>query len=188
MKQQDYKTLFGLVSNAVITKRTGDLRKALADGMDPDSPNLDDNRRTLLFNYNLPPAVAKVLLTAGANIAYPDANRLQPLHSTNPKVAALLLAAGADLEAREPKDGLTPLIAHAYRGDAKMVKFLLDQGAYVLARTTYGNDVIGAAAFSATTSNYMGGSKLIYRLVERHIADGLISRRFKLRGLQDIRA
>lgn len=188
MKQQDYKTLFRLVSTFVSTKRIGDLRNALADGLDPDSPNPADNRRTVLFNYYLPLAVAKVLLASGANASYTDSNNLQPLHSANPKVAALLLAAGADLEAREPKDGLTPLIAHAYRGDAKMVKFLLDQGADVLARTTYGNDVIGAAAISANNPDGMGGSKLIYRLVERHIADGLISRRFKLRGLQDIRA
>lgn len=189
MKQQDYQTLFDLVSNAVITKRTGDLKKALVGGLDPDSPNPDDNGRTLLFNYHLTPAVAKLLLAAGANASYPDANAFQPLHSTNPKVAILLLAAGADIEARVPALGFTPLIAHAARGDAKIVKFLLDQGADVLARwENYSNDVIGAAASSAHDPNGMGGRDKIYRLVETHIAEGLVSRRFKLRSLMDIRA
>lgn len=189
MKQQDFQTLFGLVSNAVNTKRTGDLRKALADGLDPDTPNPADNRRTMLFNYHLTPTVAKVLLAAGAKAAHTDANGLQPLHSTNPKVAALLLAAGADLEAREPRSGITPLIAHAHRGDAKMVKFLLEQGANVLARwSNHSNDVIGATASSADNPDGMGGHKTIYRLVERHIAEGLTAGRFKLRSLKDIRA
>jgi ankyrin repeat protein len=188
MKRQDHKTLFSLVSDAVITKRSGDLKKALADGLDPDSPDPDGNSRTLLFNYNLTPAVAKVLLAAGADASYTDANGYQPLHSANPKVAALLLEAGADIEACFHPTGGTPLITHAIRGDAKMVKFLLDQGADVLARwENYSNDVIGAAALSAHDPHSMGGRDKIYRLVERHIADGLTSRRFKLRSLQDVR-
>lgn len=189
MKQQDYENLFRLVSTAVNTKRTGDLKKALANGLDPDSPNPADNRRTVLFNYHLPSGVAKVLLAAGANAAHADVNGLQPLHSTNPKVAAMLLAAGADLEAREPRSGITPLIAHAHRGDAKMVKFLLEQGADVLARwNNHSNDVIGAAALSAAGPNDMGGRDKIFRLVELHIAEGLTSGCFKLRSLKDIRA
>ena len=189
MKQRDYKTLFDLVSNAVISKRSGALVKALADGLDPDSPDPKDNGRTLVFNYHLTPAVAKVLLAAGSDASYHDAKGYQPLHSTNPKVAALLLAAGADIEARVPALGITPLIAHAARGDAKMVKFLLEQGADVLARwENYSNDVMGAAASSAHDPNGMGGRDKIYRLVETHIAEGLISRRFKLRSLTDIRA
>jgi len=189
MKQQDYKTLFRLVSDAVNTKRTGKLKKVLADGLDPDSPDSEGNNRTILFNYNLPPFVAKVLLAAGANASYTDVNGYQPLHSANSKVAALLLAAGADIEAIANQTGGTPLIAHSIRGDSRMVKFLLDHGADVLARwDNYSNDVIGAAALSAHKPNGMGGRYRIYRLVERHIADGLTSRRFKLRSLQDLRS
>lgn len=186
--KKDYKTLFSLVARAVNTKRTGDLKKALADGLDPDSPDPEAYSRTLLFNYNLTPAVAKVLLAAGADASYTDANGYQPLHSANPKVAALLLAAGADIEVRAGPPKPTPLITHAIRGDAKMVKFLLDHGADVLARwDNYSNDVIGAAASSASDPNGKGGRDKIYRLVERRIADGLTSRRFKLRSLKDLR-
>lgn len=188
MKRQDYKTLFELVSNAVNTKRTGKLSKALADGLDPDSPNPEDYDRTLLFNYNLTPAVAKVLLAAGANASYTDANGYQPLHSASAKVAALLLAAGADIEARVHEIGATPLITHAIRGDANMVKFLLDQGANVLARwNSHTKDVIDAATSSVSAPDGMGGRDKIYGLVEGHIAEGLVSRRFKLRSLKDIR-
>jgi len=188
--KQSYADLFSLVTNAVLTKRTGELKKALAGGLDPDIPDLEGNNRTLLFNYNLPPFVAKVLLAAGANASHTDANGYQPLHSANVKVAALLLAAGADIEARfhQTAGAGTPLIAHAIRGDAKMVKFLLDHGADVLARwNNYSNDVIGAAAQSAHDPQGMGGRDRIYRLAERHIAEGLTSRRFKLRSLKDVR-
>jgi ankyrin repeat protein len=188
MKQRDYKTLDSLVSGAVVTKRTGALVKALAAGLDPDSPDPESSDRTFLFNYHITPAVAKALLAAGADASYTDANGYQPLHSANPKVAELLLAAGADIEARVPSLNATPLITHAIRGDAKMVKFLLDRGADVLARwNNHTNDVIGAAASSASDPNNMGGRDKIYRLVERHIAEGLLSRRFKLRSLKDLR-
>jgi len=189
-KRQDYKTLFKLVGWGVDRKRTAELKKALADGLDPDSPNPADHQRTILFNNHLSPGVAKLLLAAGANASHTDANGFQPIHSTNYKVAALLLAAGADIEARfhHTLGAGTPLIAHAIRGDAKMVKFLLDHGADVLTRwNNYSNDVIGAAADSAHDPQGMGGRDKIYRLVERRIADGLTSRRFKLRSLKDVR-
>jgi hypothetical protein len=188
MKQLDYKTLDSLVSSAVITKRTSALVKALADGLDPDSPDPERNGRTFLFNYHITPAVAEALLAAGADASYTDANGYQPLHSANATVVALLLAAGADIEVREPRFGVTPLIAHAMRGDANMVKFLLEQGADVLARyNNHSNDIIGAAASSASDPNSFGGRDKIYRLVERCIADGLVSRRFMLRSLKDLR-
>lgn len=186
--KQSFAALFSLVTDAVRTKRTGELKKALVGGLDPDIPDLEGNNRTLLFNYNLPPFVAKVLLAAGANASHTDANGYQPLHSANVKVAALLLEAGADIEARSHPNVSTPLIEHAIRGDAKMVKFLLEQGADVLERwENYSNDVIGAAAGSATNPHGHGGRDKIYRLVERHIAVGLTSRRFKLRSLKDVR-
>lgn len=189
MKKQDYETLESLVSDAVITKRTGALVKALAAGLDPDSPDPERNGRTFLFNYHLTPAVAKVLLAAGADASYNDVEGYQPLHSANPKTAALLLAAGADIEARVRSTGATPVITHAARGDAKMVKFLLDQGADVLARwNNHSNDVLGAAALSAGGPHDMGGRDKIYRLVEKHIADGLTARRFKLRSLESVRS
>lgn len=190
MKQQDFEKLESLVGDAVLNfRRTSGLIQALADGLDPDSPDPKRNGRTLLFNYHLTPTVAKLLLDAGADASYVDAKGYQPLHSANPKVAALLLAAGADIEARVRDLEMTPLITHAARGDAKMVKFLLDNGADILARWENGgsNDVIGAAAFSATASNSMGGRDRIFRLVEKHIGEGLISRRFKLLNLHDVR-
>lgn len=189
MKQQDYEKLALLVESANSHRRTSRLIKALADGLDPDSPDPESHNRTCLFNYYLTPWAAKLLLAAGADASYIDDNGYQPLHSANVKVAPLLLAAGAKIEARAHYPEVTPLIAHAIRGDAKMVKFLLDNGADVLARwDNYSNDVIGAAASSGNTDPKLKvGQGKIYRLVERRIAEGLILRRFKLKSLRDVR-
>jgi hypothetical protein len=196
VKHQDHKTLEDLVGDAVIYKKPasqkkylGALEKALSDGLDPDSPDPERNGRTLLFNRSITPSVAKLLLDAGANASYIDEKGYQPLHSVNVTVAPLLLAAGADIEATSHYPYVTPLITHAIRGDAKMVTFLLDNGADVLARWDHwSKDVFDAAQDNADDdAEIKSGKRKILFLVEQKIAEGLASRRFLLSSLQGVR-
>lgn len=189
--KNDYAALYQAVYVAHNTKRNAPLKALLDAGLNPDSPNPDDSNRTLLFNYHLSAGIAKVLLAAGADVNYRDANRMVPLHSANADVAALLLKQGADIEA-EDSERATPLITHALRGDADMVKFLLGRGADVRA-TIRGHagpmGVIEAAALSAHQDNggIRHGHEEIYRLVEAHVGRGLVKGTFKLKSLQDLR-
>lgn len=186
----DYPALFEAVRIAIVTKRYAALRALLDKGLNPNSPNEEDHGRTLLFNNHLTAGVAKVLLAAGGDVNYRDANGMVPLHSANAEVAALLLKHGADIEAIEPVAGATPLITHAFRGDATMVKFLLGNGADV--RATYRErhglaGVMEAAALFKTCDRNMGGHEQIYRLVEAHVGRGLIQGKFTLKSLRDLR-
>lgn len=187
-KYDDSHALFEAVGSAQNSRRYGALKKLLVDGLNPDSPFANDHGRTLLFNYHLKAGAAKILLDAGANASYVDANGYRPLHSANPQVAALLLRQGVDIEHRNNSGQVTPLLAHAIRGDAKMVKLLLDNGADVLAAySNHSKGIIEAAASSRGISDGFGGRDEIYRLVETHVGRGLIKGAFKLKSLRDVR-
>jgi ankyrin repeat protein len=58
--------------------------------------------------------------------------RVQPLHSAvaarNAEIVRLLIAAGADVNARQ-QDDFTPLMAARQNGDAEIEQMLLDAGA-----------------------------------------------------------
>lgn len=64
-----------------------------------------------------------------------DFSRL-PEHAS---VASLLLAAGADKEARDKWGRHTPLMAAAYRGNTQLVRLLLQAGANIHARDKWGD-------------------------------------------------
>lgn len=187
-RYDDSYALFEAVGSAQNSRRYDALKQLLADGLNPDSPFANDHGRTLLFNYHLKEGVAKILLAAGANASYVDANGYTPLHSANPQVAALLLRQGVDIEDRNNSGQVTPLLAHAMRGDAKMVKLLLDNGADVLAAySNHSQGVIEAAASSRGNRDGFGGYEEIYRLVETHVGRGLIKGTFKLKSVRDVR-
>ncbi len=117
---------------------------------------------------NADPAVVKVLLDAGADIAARDENGATPLHlatveenplnrspdSESPHVLAALLAAGADLSARDG-NGDTPLLAALRRtrrleredpGLTKAVRTLLEAGTDPDARDRSGRTALHVAA------------------------------------------
>lgn len=80
-------------------------------------------------------ATVRALLERGAPVDRPSRNgmKVTPLHSAaaghHAGIGALLLAAGADPNARQ-QGGWTPLHAAAQNGDAALVRALLDHGAH----------------------------------------------------------
>ncbi|MFY2764305.1 ankyrin repeat domain-containing protein [Arenimonas sp. MALMAid1274] len=186
-KYDDSDALFEAVKSAQNSRRYGALKQLLAEGLNPDSSFANDHRRTLLFQYYLKEGAAKILLDAGANASYVDENGYTPLHSANPEVAALLLRQGVDIESRNNSGRVTPLLAQAIRGDARMVKLLLHNGADVLA--SYDNHrrgVIEAAASSGEDGGRFRGRDEIFRLVETHVGRGLVKGTYTLKSLRDI--
>ncbi|MBN8223307.1 MAG: ankyrin repeat domain-containing protein [Xanthomonadales bacterium] len=149
--RNDFYRLFACACVAVNTGDLKPLRKCLASGINPDSPERDNFGRTLLFRHELPSSVAKVLLDAKANARAWDANGFTPLHNANIEVARLLLARGADIEAREHQFLGTPLLTQAAMGRADMVEFLLDHGANVDAQTNQGGTALSTAQTAGHT-------------------------------------
>ena len=80
------------------------------------------------------PEAARTLIDAGAPVDVVATNemRVQPLHSAaaghNVEVCRLLLAAGAEIDARQA-GGFTPLHEAAQNGDPEMVELFLSAGA-----------------------------------------------------------
>ena len=70
------------------------------------------------------------LLAHGADHNATDYRVFTPLHyATSVEAAAALLAKGADINARPNNYSMTPLAAAAQRGNAEVVRFLLEKGA-----------------------------------------------------------
>ena len=92
----------------------------------------------LAVNSNRNPAVAAALIEAGADVLARQNDGPTPLHdAATAEVVALLLAAGADIEARARYSGwyqpngrdMTPLHVAAKRGNAAVFMALLEAGA-----------------------------------------------------------
>jgi len=96
---------------------------------------------------------AEYLIKAGASLNSPSRNEMKvmPLHSAaaggHTKIVRLLLASGADPNARQQGD-FTPLHAAAQNGDLEMMHLLLVDGADAEARTTEGKTPIDYAGAS----------------------------------------
>jgi ankyrin repeat protein len=97
------------------------------------------------------PAAVRLLVDRGADVRAVSANpsRLQALHSAaaggHTEIAGLLLAAGADPNARQ-RGGFTPLMAAAAGGDEPLVDVLIDGGADPTARGDDGKTAADLAA------------------------------------------
>ena len=122
------------------------VRKCLRAGADPNGPP---------GVYPLPPlfvaaarsphpAVIRVLVDAGADVAAREWGDLTPLHeaagqNTNARVTAALLDVGADPNARD-RDGIAPLhLAATDNSNPDVVTFLIEAGADPNTRDPYGN-------------------------------------------------
>lgn len=102
---------------------------------------------------------ARLLIGRGADLEAPSRNvefapQARPLHSAlaarRRGVAAMLLAAGADANARQ-HGGSTPLLQAAQHGDDELVELLLEHGADSSARLEDGRTAIDLARAAGAT-------------------------------------
>ena len=96
------------------------------------------------------PEAARLLLDRGAdeNAVARNPMRVQPIHSaaaaSDAEIVGLLLAAGADANARQ-QGGFTPIHAAAQNGDEATARLLLEHGADPEARTDAGRNAVELA-------------------------------------------
>lgn len=84
-----------------------------------------------------------LLLENGANVRAADAKRVTALHlavkGRHLEVVRTLLATGADLDAKDEENGLTPLMVAAQAGSVPLTKLLLAAGADPTPRDRFGD-------------------------------------------------
>lgn len=132
-----------LVLEAVLLGDIGALRKALAEGCNPNM--VDRAGRTALANAVIgeDSEMVEMLLGAGANPNTPDKQGFTPLHHAAQRhtasVVKSLIAAGAIVDARD-SFGNTPLFRAVFesRGRGETLLVLLDAGANQHARNDSG--------------------------------------------------
>jgi ankyrin repeat protein len=119
----------------------------LAAGADVNLPSNDGT--PLVFAARSYPRVAKMLLAKGA-----DPNKSSDSEGTtaimvaaslrDTEVAQALLAAGADVNARD-KDGATPLVYGAWVNNPEYLEVLIDAGAQIETRVPHGRTALTIA-------------------------------------------
>ena len=129
--------------------------KVFCDMYGSDVKAVDNDGKTLLHKVaKRDVAVAKFLISRGANVNAENEKGWTPLHSvaaeTTPTnrgdvaVVKLLVSAGANMNAKT-NDGMTPLHMAANSGDIAVVKFLVSKGADVNAKTHGGTTPLDLA-------------------------------------------
>lgn len=101
------------------------------------------------------PQTVAILLAAGADVSAINAEKSTPLHFTaasgNTGVAGALIDAGAKTETYE--SGFHPLMVAAAKGQAEMVRLLLERGAYHSAPGEYGGSFTNPLVIAATAGH-----------------------------------
>jgi len=98
------------------------------------------------------PAAAELLLARGGDLNAPSRNGMgvTALHAAlagpTPEIARALIAAGADVNARQAQDGVTPLQEAAHTGRLDLVRLLLEAGADPSVRDAKGRSAADFAA------------------------------------------
>jgi len=86
-------------------------------------------------------------LAAGADVNVKDDSGLTPLHYAGGKeIAEILIAEGADVNAKSDGSGVTPLHFAADRGHTEVVELLITAGADVNAKNTFSVTPLHSAA------------------------------------------
>jgi ankyrin repeat protein len=122
------------LAEAAALDDTDRVAELLDAGADVDARTPDGFTPLHLAAFFGAPRVAALLLRRGADAGAvaDNAMRVQPLNSAvagqHHEIAAALIAAGADIDARQ-EGGYTPLLAAAGHGDADLVRTLLAAGA-----------------------------------------------------------
>jgi ankyrin repeat protein len=131
------------------------LRECLDDDPSRTGSRSADGYTALHFAaFFAKPEAARILLEAGApvDVVADNEMRVQPLHSAAAgrqiEICRLLLAAGADINARQA-GGFTPLHEAAQNGDPEMVELFLSAGADPGATTDDGRSAAQIAEAAA---------------------------------------
>lgn len=103
------------------------VKKLLSNGVDVNAVN-ETGQTALHVTQNID--ITRLLLEHGGNVHAIDDAGMTPLFNKETDVAAVLLDAGADINARSAK-GNTPFTWHAYSGYLDGLRFLASRGADV---------------------------------------------------------
>ncbi|HXC52583.1 MAG TPA: ankyrin repeat domain-containing protein [Candidatus Limnocylindrales bacterium] len=118
------------IEDAVAKNDVQAVKQHMASCKKDGSCDLDKDLRIAATASN--PAIARLLIAAGAKVNATDNARETPLHTAATRgrmnVAQVLLAAGADVNARD-EYGLTPLHSAAAWGHVELARVLLSAGA-----------------------------------------------------------
>ena len=113
-----------------------------------DQPNVNNETALMMASLRGMSLWVKRLIDSGASVNRPGWSAiLYAASGGDPHTVRLLLAAGADLDARNPS-GSTPLIMAARFGSEDVVMALLEAGADPKARNPAGQDAIAAARWA----------------------------------------
>ena len=138
-----------LMQRAIEKADVRGLQTLLAQGADPNGI-LDDGHVPLVAAVSTDDErIVAALIDAGANPRHRNQLGMTALqYASSPKVAALLVAAGADVNATDNYGG-NPLSSVASNGDATTVKWLLSQGAREGSSDSEGNNSLHRACLEA---------------------------------------
>lgn len=162
------------IDDAIAKDDIADVRLHLAANPGSVNQGAKPNSRTPLEQAILrkKPAIAALLLEAGADPNTADSSRRTPLHlaveRNLPETAAALLKAGAKPDARD-KDGWTPLHHAAAKNQVKTAAILLERGANPMTLSELGGTPLHEAAAS-------GGAEMIRLLLDHKVDPALKSK------------
>lgn len=138
----------------------------LSKGADPNVKNVYGQTALHQAASQGVPKIVELLLANKADVNSISSEGFTPLHAaacngkndTRKTVVEILLKSGANVNAKIPRSGETPLHKAIFRGDVEVVKLLLDHGA----------DVNATSKFGVTSLYFARNSKVISELLKEH--------------------
>ena len=142
-KKRIGRLLFGVVTVAVITTAA----VIMIGGGNPQSPSIHDAAGAAGRKGNI--EAVKQHFAAGTNVDARDAEDKTPLQHAaywgHKEIVALLIAKGADVNAKKGDDGETPLHHAAFGGYKEIAELLIAKGADVNAKRDDGKTPLDVA-------------------------------------------
>jgi ankyrin repeat protein len=122
------------LQQAVAAGNLDDVKRLIASGADVDATGPRQITAAHVASEEGRAEILELLLEAGARIDRPDKDRMYPLHlAANARIANVLIAHGAKVDASAEREGPTPFDAAIRAGKADVVRELLRHGARIRA-------------------------------------------------------
>jgi ankyrin repeat protein len=137
--------------SAIRSGANGQVERLLEKGADPNAPDADGTPALLAATLFADAQTVKLLLDRGADPNRTGASGTTALMWAIPNVekVRLLLAAGANVNARSEIERTPLLVAASYPGTVGLLRLLLDRGADLRAQDRTGATALGLAVRSA---------------------------------------